>query len=436
MTAGGQKSPSGKPDTITPTSVLSVTQRAEVQRHTLFVLVFGQVVGAAALGAAITVGGFVVEHIVGVGSAWIGASTAAVTGGSGAAAQVLSRIMHRYGRRMGMQLGYGLAAVGGLVACLGVQCSVLWVFLLGLFCYGAGSSTNLLARYAATDLALPDQRGRAMGLILFASTFGSIFGPTLVVPAEHLGSSWFGLDMYAGPWLFSSFFFACAAVNVGVRLRPDPLLVKTAEQPVVRSGKSVRLRDSLIAINGCAPARLALVSMVVAQAVMVGVMAIAPIDMKHHDHEAVSSLVVAVHIAGMFAFSPLVGRFADRRGRLAAIGTGMVVLLAACGLSTLAKAGVVLMFAAMFALGVGWCFALIGGSSLLIENVPAALTVPVQGTADLITALCGGAASVLCGVVMGRWSFATVALGSAVLTVPVLVGILRHCRAVRHPAVG
>ncbi|WP_179470721.1 MFS transporter [Mycolicibacterium vinylchloridicum] len=417
-------------------SSLSVAQRAEVQRHTLTVLVTGQVVGAAALGAAITVGGFVVEHIVGVGSAWIGASTAAVTGGSGVMAQVLSRIMHRCGRRVGMQLGYGLATVGGIIACVGVEGSVLWVFLLGLFCYGAGPSTNLLARYAATDLALPDQRGRAMGLILFASTFGSVFGPTLVVPAEHLGSSWFGLGIYAGPWLFSSFFFACAAVNVGWRLRPDPLLVRVAEEPLTTPEGTVRLRNSLGAINRSAPARLALVAMVVAQAVMVGVMAMAPIDMKHHHHEAISSLVVAVHIAGMFAFSPLVGRFADRQGRLAAVGTGMVVLLAACGVSIFASASVALMFAAMFALGVGWCFALIGGSSLLTDNVPAALTVPVQGTADLTTALCGGAASVVCGLVMGQWGFAAVALASAVLTVPVLVGVVRHHRSALGPAAG
>ncbi|MDZ4266233.1 MAG: MFS transporter, partial [Mycobacterium sp.] len=215
-----------------PAFPLSIAERAVLQRRTLRVLVIGQVVGAAALGAAITVGGFVVEDIVGVSTPWVGVSTAAVTAGSGAMAQILSRVMRRYGRRVGMQSGYGLAAIGGVVACLGVQLSVLAVFLLGLLLYGAGSATNLLARYAATDLAEPEQRGRAMGRILFASTFGAVFGPTLVVPAEHLGAAWFGLDLYAGPWLFSSFFFACAAVNVAVRLRPDPLMVAAAEHGV------------------------------------------------------------------------------------------------------------------------------------------------------------------------------------------------------------
>jgi MFS family permease len=414
---------SNKVDPSSPAFPLPIAERAALQRRTLRVLVMGQVVGAAALGAAITVGGFVVEDIVGVGTPWVGVSTAAVTAGSGTMAQLLSLVMRRYGRRAGMQLGYGLAVVGGVIACVGVQLAVLPVFLVGLLFYGAGSATNLLARYAATDLAEPEQRGRAMGRILFASTFGAVFGPTLVIPAEHLGMAWFGLDMYAGPWLFSSFFFACAAVNVAVRLRPDPLLVFAAEQGMTPRDRPVRLRESVRAIAASPVARLALLAMVIAQAVMVGVMAMAPIDMKAHHHEAVSSVVVSVHIAGMFAFSPLVGRYADRWGRLASLRAGALVLLAACGLSALSSDNVALMFAAMFALGLGWTLALIGGSSLLIEHVPLDHRVPVQGTADLTTAVCGGLASVVCGFVMNWAGFAALALGSAVLTLPVLVGV-------------
>lgn len=413
---------------ISATFPLSIAERAVLQRRSLRVLVIGQVIGAAALGAAITVGGFVVEDIVGVDTPWVGVSTAAVTAGSGAMAQILSRVMRRYGRRAGMQLGYGLATIGGLIACLGVQLSVLGVFLSGLLLYGAGSATNLLARYAATDLAEPEQRGRAMGRILFASTFGAVFGPTLVVPAEHLGVAWFGLDPYAGPWLFSSFFFACAAVNVALRLRPDPLLVSAAEHGVSVAERPIRLWESARAIAAAPTARLALLAMVTAQAVMVGVMAMTPIDMKAHDHEAVSSLVVSVHIAGMFAFSPLVGRYADRRGKLAALRAGALVLLVACGLSAQSSDNVPLMFVAMFALGVGWTLALIGGSSLLMEHVPWEYRVPVQGTADLTTAVCGGLASVVCGVIMNWAGFTALALGAAVLPLPVLLGVFLQRR--------
>lgn len=413
----------------TPGVALTDGERAELQRRTLRVLVLGQVVGAAALGAAITVGGFVVEHIVGVGTPWVGVSTAAVTTGSGVMAQVLSLTMRSYGRRAGMQAGYICAAIGGVTACVGVELATLPVFLIGLVAYGAGSATNLLARYAATDLAEPEQRGRAMGRILFAATFGAVFGPTLVVPAEHLGVAWFGLQMYSGPWLFSALFFACAAVNVAVRLRPDPLLVSKAAAEETAEPRPVRLRRSASVIAEAPGASLALMSMVIAQAVMVGVMAMAPIDMKSHGHEAISAFVVSAHIAGMYAFSPLVGRYTDRRGPLTSMRTGALVLIVACGLSALAPDSVVIMFAAMFALGLGWTFGLIGGSTLLIEQIPVDYRVAVQGTADLVIAFSGALASVLCGMVMGWTGFAALTIGSAVLTIPVLVGVFLQRRA-------
>jgi MFS family permease len=102
-------------------------------------------------------------------------------------AQVLSRIMMRRGRRPGLQLGYLLATVGAVIAAFGAQLSVLPLFLVGLFLFGNGQASNLLARYAATDLAVPEQRGQAMSRIVFASTFGAVFGPLFISPAEAAG---------------------------------------------------------------------------------------------------------------------------------------------------------------------------------------------------------------------------------------------------------
>jgi MFS family permease len=396
-------------------------ERAAVQRRTLRVLMMGQVIGAAALASAITVGGFVVEDMVGVGTPWVGISTAAVTAGAGMMSQVLSRIMRRYGRRPGMQLGYGLAVIGGLVACLGAQLSILPVFLAGLLFYGAGSSTNLLARYAATDLAEPDERSRAMSRILFASTFGAVFGPALIGPAESAGQSLFGLHQYAGPWLFSSFFFLCAMINISVRLRPDPLVVwaaenNAAENSTAQAARPLRLIDSARVIARAPMARVALLAMIISQSVMVGIMAMAPIDMKSYGHEHVSSYIVSAHIAGMFAFSPLVGAFADRHGSLAALRAGGVVLLVANVLSALAATNVALMFVAMWALGLGWTLGLVGGSSLLITSVPATYRVAVQGTADLTMSVCGGLAGLGYGFVMDGVGYPMLSVMSGVAT--------------------
>ena len=91
-----------------------------------------------------------------------------------------------------------------MIAAIGAERQLLAVFVAGLFLFGSGQASNLLARYAATDLADPDHRGRAMSHVVFASTFGAVFGPLLIAPAERAGEEWFGFDRYTGPWLFSA----------------------------------------------------------------------------------------------------------------------------------------------------------------------------------------------------------------------------------------
>ena len=103
-----------------------------LQKRTLRVLVSGQVVAAAALSAAVTVGAFVIQDILGQETPWGGVSSATFTMGSAFMSQLLARVMSRKGRRVGLQYGYSLAIVGGLIAGFGVNRSSLPIFILGL----------------------------------------------------------------------------------------------------------------------------------------------------------------------------------------------------------------------------------------------------------------------------------------------------------------
>ena len=407
-------------------SLVDQAERAVIQRRTLRVLTLGQVAGAAALSSAVTVGAFVVQGILGQETPWAGLATATVTTGTAFMSQMLSRLMQRRGRRQGLQLGYGLAVVGGLIAALGAQHQWLPVFLLGLFIYGNGQAANLLARYAATDLAEPHERSQAMSRIVFASTFGAVLGPLLVTPAEHFGQVWFSFSRYTGPWLFSTVFFVAAMLNTAIRLRPDPLVAAggTMSSAVRSTHPRASLGNAGRTIAGSPMARVAVAAMVISQMTMVAVMAMTPVHLKLHGHEGVSAFVVSTHIAGMYAFSPLVGRYSDRVGRLPAILIGSVILVGATVLAALSGDVEQLLFPALWALGLGWNFGLIGGSSLLIDSVPAAERVSVQGAADLLMSLCGGIAGFGSGFVRRAVGFhmlatlATVAAG--ILTVTAL----------------
>ena len=407
--------------------ISSEVDRVELQKRTLRVLVSGQVVAAAALSAAVTVGAFVIQDILGQETPWGGISSATFTMGSAFMSQVLARKMSRKGRRVGLQYGYSLAIVGGLLAGYAVNRSSLPLFILGLFLYGSGQASNLLSRYAAMDLAAPDQRSQAMSYILFGSTFGAVFGPVLIQPAEKFGEDIFGWSTYTGPWIASACFFAFALLNVAIRLRPDPLevsggLISQQGVGVVTPNLGVAFRT----IFGIKNARVALTAMVISQVTMVAVMTMTPVHLKLHGHEDVSPYVISLHIAGMYAFSPLVGKFADRRGKLLSISVGGLLLLAATVMAALAGEAATLLWPSLWLLGIGWNFGLIGGSSLLVESVPEKTRVTVQGAADLTMSFCGGLAGFSSGFIRKAFGFHMLSNLGTVLALILVVVAIRH----------
>ena len=139
--------------------------------------------------------------------------------------------------------------------------------------------------------------------------------------------------------------------------------------------------------------------MIISQMTMVAVMTMTPVHLKSHGHETVSSYVISLHIAGMYAFSPWVGRFSDKQGRIRTIQIGGVLLAAATAMSALAGNGYLLLFPALWLLGIGWSFGLIGGSSLLIDSVSERVRVSVQGAADMSMSLLGGLAGFSSGFI-------------------------------------
>ena len=380
----------------------------QIQARTLRVLVVGQIAGSAALSAAVTVGAFVIQDLLGQTTPWGGIASATVTVGTAFMAQVLSRLMLRQGRRVGLMAGYSMAIVGGLVAGLGVELQSLTVFLLGLFLFGNGQSANLLSRYAATDLAEPTERGAAMSRILFASTFGAVFGPLLIRPAEELGKTAFGWNQYTGPWVFSGLFFLTSLINVTLRLKPDPLIVAgglRSQQKSDLDGSVGPGENVLTFLKSSPKTRLAFYGMMISHITMVAVMTMTPVHLKQHGHETVSAYIISLHIAGMYAFSPFIGRFSDRNGRLNTMLVGCFVLIVSTVMSAFAGSNPIVFFPSLWLLGIGWSFGLIGASSLLVDSVPIQHRVRVQGSADVAMSLCGGLAGFSSGFIRKSFGF-------------------------------
>ena len=174
--------------------------------------------------------------------------------------------------------------------------------------------------------------------------------------------------------------------------------------------------------------------MAISQASMVAVMTMTPVHMKLHGHETMSPYVISAHIGGMFAFSPLVGRYVDRRGPLSAVQTGAAILVAATLLASTAGISEWLLFPALWALGLGWNFGLLGGSAMLIESVDSAERVGVQGTADLTMSLCGAVAGFSSGFIRRAVGYHVLADVAAVAALGLLLAAYVTTRRSVPPA--
>jgi MFS family permease len=164
--------------------------------------------------------------------------------------------------------------------------------------------------------------------------------------------------------------------------------------------------------------------MVISQMTMVAVMTMTPVHLKSHDHETVSAYIISLHIVGMYAFSPLIGKFSDRKGRHKTIMIGALLLMGSTVLSALAGDSPALLFPSLWLLGIGWSFGLIGGSSLLVDSVATESRVRVQGAADLLMSFFGGTAGFSSGFIRKAVGFHWLSNLGTVLSATLLVIVL------------
>jgi MFS family permease len=172
-------------------------------------------------------------------------------------------------------------------------------------------------------------------------------------------------------------------------------------------GGTPRPARPLSAILRLPGTRVAMSTLIVAQVVMVMLMVITSLHMKGHHHPLGRiAAVISSHVVGMYAFSVVSGRLADRWGRGRTILGGAVLLGLACLAAPLSPAAVPL-GVSLFLLGLGWNLCYVGGSSLLADQLAPSERARTQGFNDFLM----GAASAT-GSLGSGWVFAAVGYGA------------------------
>lgn len=305
-----------------------------------------------------------------------------------AAAAAVGRLMDRAGRRSGLMLAYVLLAVGGGGFALAIASEWVTGMLLAAIPFGAGAGGALLGRTAMADMYPPERRGRAVGILVVAGTLGAVGAPpvtgAILDAAHHRGWA----NALSLPWLAVPL-LALVALALVTALRPDPRDLAAGGAP--EGGGRRRPAREVFRLR---TVWTAAVTVAVAQAVMVTYMGVIPIAVHRHGATGVTvSLVVSLHLAGMFAFSPMIGSLLDRWGRRPVLLAGCVLLLAGVGLDSFTS-GTPLLTAGLVLVGIGWSAAYVGSTAVISDSTSVAERGAALGAADLTASLAGSGAVV------------------------------------------
>lgn len=400
---------------------------AAAQRKTLRLLFVTQIVSGVGFAIGSSVGALLAAEMAGIGLSGLAQSASVV--GAALFAIPATAIVQRYGRRPSLAAGYGVASLGALLIVCAALVQSLPLLFAAFFLFGSGTAASYQARYAAVDLAPAAMRGRHLSLIVWATTIGAVAGPNLA-PVAGTSLAPYGIPTLAAPYVFSVALLAFAALLIIVLLRPDPIVVARSVESASITKENIRpagtMRDALKVVMSSPPARLGVVAMAVSHIVMVAVMSMTPVHIRGAGFDAAHTLkivgvVISVHIAGMFAFSPIMGWMTDRFGRRPVIAMGIAFLLSACALAGVAGHDHTMLGVALMVLGLGWSAAIVAGSTLLTDAMPAELRASGQGLSDLIMGLAGASAGALSGVVVAVWSYPLLALLAAIMTTPIMI---------------
>ncbi|AXK17848.1 TPA: MFS transporter [Bacillus toyonensis] len=399
-------------------------EQQKLYKRTLIIVSISQMFGGAGLAAGITVGALLAQQMLGT-DAYAGLPAAMFTMGSAVAAFFVGKLSQKYGRRIGLATGFIVGGLGAIGVVLAALTNSIILLLVSLLIYGAGTATNLQARYAGTDLADKRQRATAISITMVMTTFGAVAGPNLVGVMGDFAHS-IGIPNLAGPFILSAAAFILAGLILFIMLRPDPLIIaniiETYKREHTYKGQPVteEVKENKRGIT------VGAIVMILTQIVMVAIMTMTPVHMGHHGHGlSAVGLVIGFHVGAMYLPSLVTGMLIDKIGRTTMSIAGGIILLAAGVIAAMAPSdSLLLLIVALSLLGLGWNLGLISGTAQIVDATIPSTRAKTQGKIDVFVALAGASGGAMSGMIVANSSYAALSLAGGVLAlllIPIMI---------------
>ncbi|MGH1340800.1 MAG: MFS transporter [Nannocystales bacterium] len=323
-------------------------------------------------------------------------------------------LMGRFGRKAGFLTGVALGVTGAGVATLGVLERSMVLFSLGTAMVGIHHGFANHFRFAAADGVPAAQRSVAVSRVLAGGILAAVVGPSLA----H----------YTWQWMDEPFAASYAAL-LAVYLVSVVVLLALRPAPTISPGPTdVRPARPLGAVASQPRFLAAVTCATFGYATMTLVMTATPLAMKGHGHSfADTASVIQWHILGMFAPSLITGRLIRRFGIISVLWAGVALESAAVALN-LVGAEVVYFRVSLIALGVGWNFLFVGGTTLLMETYRPSERARAQGLNDGIVFTTVALATLMAGVLhpLVGWRGVNLSVLPLLLIVAVSIAVARR----------
>ncbi len=263
----------------------------------------------------------------------------------------MGAIARRYGRQAAFRTGTGAGMLSGLISAFAVLLGSFWLFSAAAFLGGAYAAAVLSFRFAAADCVPQEKRARALSIVMVGGVFAGVLGPQIVTHTMKLLPPYLFLASYLAQ---AGLALLCGLVLSGISL-PRLAAEKTgAGRPLAII---VRQRKFIAAI----------ICGVISYLLMNFIMTAAPLAMKMCGLSLASSdLGLQWHVIAMYAPSLFTGSLIARfgAGRMVMVG---LLLTAAAIVTGLAGITETHFWSLLILLGLGWNFAFLGASSLVLE---------------------------------------------------------------------
>ena len=393
---------------------------AKIQARTVRTLAIGQALGGFGFGSTLSVGAIMATELSG-SPAWSGAAATLSTLGSAFVAIPLANIAAKRGRRYALATGASLAIFGAIGMILAATFRSFPIELAALFLLGAATAVGLQARFAAADIPTNRPKAKDISIVVWATTLGAVVGPNLIAPGESVGLV-LGLPHLAGPFVLTIIAQTLSTAFFWFGLNPDPLLLAQEVSGKSGSTNKKKFREAISIIRGKPVAAFAVVSIALSHMVMVSVMSMTPAHLSGEGHSLADvGFTISLHVAGMYAFSPVFGIISDRFGARPTILIGQLVLFISLAVSGFGANDFALVVIGLFLLGLGWSAGTVAGSALLSQELSTDEKPVVQGFSDSLMSLSGAFGGAISGTILTIYGFG--GLNAAAL-LPVILIVL------------